>query len=96
MNFDEQVKELDSQLERLRTKFFFKKVDEEELLTFYVESTAKLNAIIDFLVILVRSQGTVGTLEESKKRFEVSRRRHLIKILKKRITRPKGREDRSN
>jgi len=86
MTIDEQLKELDSQLERLRTKFSFKEVDEEELLKFYVDSTAKLNAIIDFLVILVRNQGTVGTLEDSKKRFEVFRRSHLIKILKKRIT----------
>ena len=90
MNIDEQLEELDSQLERLRTKFLFRNVDEEELLRFYVESTAKLNAIIEFLVILVKNQNTPGALEDSKKRFEVFRRTHLIKTLKKRITKSNG------
>jgi len=90
MTLDDQLKELDSQLERLRTRFLFRKVDEEELLRLYVESTAKLNAIIELLVILVRNQNTAGTLEDSKKRFEVFRRTHLIKTLKKRITKSNG------
>jgi len=91
MTIDEQLKELDSKLERLTATFLFKKIGEEEMLRFYVESTAKLNAIIDFLVILVKNQGTIRTLEDSKKRFEVFRKGHLIKILKKRITKSNGR-----
>ena len=90
MSIDEQLRELDSQLQCLETKFLFKKVDDQEMLRFYVESAAKINAIIDFLVILARDQALAGSLEDSKKRFELSRRRQLVKSLKKRITKSAG------
>jgi hypothetical protein len=90
MSADEQLEELSSQIDFLRTNFLFKKVDEEELLRFYLESTAKLNAVIDVLVILARNQTSVGSLEDSKKRFELSRKKHLVKSLKKRITKSAG------
>jgi len=81
-SFDDQIKELDSELENLQKGFVYKVDSERELLNFILEARAHQFAITN-LVGSILAKMNNSNLHSEKQRYEVFMKSKLIELMKK-------------